>query len=302
MCTSFLNAWHSCSRPIHKGNHQLHFSFTDNLRTCLTILLLSVCFSWNSHGQITEGTYNLIDAETDTVLVQITDGMVWNLADVDSLNVQAVNSYAVNRIVFRVNLLGTQIHSNAEGVAPYAAFLDMSGDYEKWGPLQATYTFSVDHEVGGVVQGTDTFSITFVNNPPSSGASVWSESGTTASYAGNVAIGTTTVPTGYKLAVDGHVRAREIRVDQDSWPDYVFQSDYDLLPIAKVQKHIQEHGHLPNIPSAQEITTDGLELGEMDRLLLEKIEELTLYIIQQDELLHKQQEQIELLLSLQPKE
>lgn len=297
MCNSFLNALHSLSYLLKKESIKSQSIFKNRLGTILPIFILSVCFPWDSHGQITEGTYNLIDAEADTVLVQITDGMVWNLADADSLNVQAINSYAVDRIVFRVDLLGTQIHSNAEGIAPYAAFLDISGDYKKWGPLQATYTFSVDHEVGGVVQGTDSFTITFVDIPTGSGSSVWSESGSTASYSGEVAIGTNTVPAGYKFVVDGHVRAREIRVDQDTWPDYVFSENYDLPPLGEVKRHIKEKGHLPNVPSAAEVQENGVQLGTMDRVLLEKIEELTLYIIEQDEMLQKQQRQIDALLN-----
>jgi len=113
--------------------------------------------------------------------------------------------------------------------------------------------------------------------------SVWSESGSVASYSGSVAIGTSTVPSGYKLAVDGHIRTREIRVDQDTWPDYVFSGDYELMSLEKLKKYIDEHGHLPNIPSAREVETNGMELGRMDRLLLEKIEELTLQIINLEE-------------------
>lgn len=114
----------------------------------------------------------------------------------------------------------------------------------------------------------------------SSGGSVWSESNFVASYTGDVAIGTSSVPSGYKLAVEGNIRTREIRVDQDAWPDYVFEEDYDLPTLEEIQKHINEKGHLPNIPSAAEVKTNGIELGEMDRLLLRKIEELTLYVIQ----------------------
>ena len=249
----------------------------------LSIFIIALCFPWISNGQITEGTYNLIDAEADTVLVQITDGMVWNLADADSLNVQAVNSYTVDRVVFDVGLGGTIVHNQGEGIAPYAAFSDVSGDYDNWAPLEATYTFSVHYQLNSVVQGTDSFSITFVNIPAGHGSSVWSESGATASYAGNVAIGTNSVPSGYTLAINGHVRAREVRVDQDTWPDYVFHKDYRLSSLQEVQKFIDTNGHLPNIPSAEQVISDGLQLGEMNRLLLEKIEEMTLYIIDQQQ-------------------
>lgn len=275
-----------------EGVDHIKSSLRNNKKTNWSIFIVLICLPMISWGQITEGTYNLIDAEADTVLVQITDGMVWNLADADSLNVQAVNSYTVDRVVFRVSLTGAQIHSNGEGVAPYAAFLDDSGDYYNWGPLQATYTFAVDHELGGVVQGTDSFSITFVNNPPNTGTSVWSESGSTASYTGEVAIGTSTVPSGYKLAVDGHIRAREIRVDQDTWPDYVFQKGYQLLTLKEVQQYIHQKGHLPNMPSAQEVKANGVELGEMNRLLLEKIEEMTLYIIDQQQQINQLRSEI----------
>ena len=113
-----------------------------------------------------------------------------------------------------------------------------------------------------------------------SGGSVWSESNSVASYSGNVAIGTSSAPSGYKLAVDGHIRTREIRVDQDAWPDYVFKEGYDLPTLEEIERYIEEKGHLPNVPSAKEVHANGVELGEMDRLLLEKIEELTMYILQ----------------------
>jgi len=113
--------------------------------------------------------------------------------------------------------------------------------------------------------------------------SVWSEDNATASYTGNVAIGTNSVPSGYKLAVEGKIRTREVRVDQDNWPDYVFDKDYNLPSLEEIQKHIKEKGHLINIPSAKEVAKNGVELGEMNKLLLEKIEELTLYILKQEE-------------------
>lgn len=115
-------------------------------------------------------------------------------------------------------------------------------------------------------------------------ASLWTENGADIHFdSGNVAIGRTTVPAGYALAVDGNIRTREVRVDQDTWPDYVFDKDYDLPTLEEIQNYIQEKGHLPNIPSAAEVQADGLELGEMNRLLLEKIEELTLYTLEQQE-------------------
>ncbi|WP_422861150.1 DUF2341 domain-containing protein [Flagellimonas sp. W118] len=117
----------------------------------------------------------------------------------------------------------------------------------------------------------------------SSGGSVWSESNSVASYTGDVAIGTSTVPTGYKMAIDGKLITEEVKVQLSSnWPDYVFKEGYDLPTLEEIQKHIKEKGRLPKIPSADEVKTNGIELGEMNKLLLEKIEELTLHLLQQN--------------------
>jgi len=95
---------------------------------------------------------------------------------------------------------------------------------------------------------------------------------------GNVGIGTLE-PGVWKLAVDGKIRAKEIRVET-AWADYVFEEGYLLPTLKEVRDHINEKGHLPNIPSAREVELNGVELGEMNRLLLEKVEELTLYILE----------------------
>ena len=68
-----------------------------------------------------------------------------------------------------------------------------------------------------------------------------------------------------------------------AWPDYVFTPEYNLLSLEEVKKYIEEKGHLPNVPSEKEVLENGIELGAMNAKLLEKIEELTLYIIQLEE-------------------
>ncbi|PRX57199.1 fibronectin type III domain-containing protein [Flagellimonas meridianipacifica] len=140
--------------------------------------------------------------------------------------------------------------------------------------LDAAGNESGDSNIVSVTTDTDS------NGGGGSGSTVWSETGSVASYTGNVAVGRNTVPSGYKLAVEGKIRTREVRVDQDNWPDYVFKDDYDLLSLEQIQKHITENGHLPNVPSAKEVGANGIELGEMNKLLLQKIEELTLHMIQ----------------------
>jgi hypothetical protein len=100
--------------------------------------------------------------------------------------------------------------------------------------------------------------------------------------AGSVVIGgSSTLPAaGYSLSVDGKIISEEMKVQLNtSWPDYVFRKNYRLLPIHELEKYIVHNNHLPNIPSAKELE-DGVELGDMQRRMMEKIEELTLYIIQ----------------------
>jgi len=98
---------------------------------------------------------------------------------------------------------------------------------------------------------------------------------------GTVGIGTND-PKGFKLAVNGNIRAKEIKVENTNWPDYVFAPSHNLLLLENLESYILQHKHLPEIPSAAEVSQNGVNLGEMDAKLLQKIEELTLYIITQD--------------------
>jgi hypothetical protein len=99
-----------------------------------------------------------------------------------------------------------------------------------------------------------------------------------------------------KLSSDGYIRAREIKVDYDNIPDYVFKSDYKLLPLLELEKFINLNNHLPNIKSENEFDKiEGLKLGELNLKLLEKIEELTLYTIQLQKQTNALQAQINLL-------
>ena len=98
--------------------------------------------------------------------------------------------------------------------------------------------------------------------------------------AGKVGIGTST-PTS-ELEVNGKSRAKEIKVESTGWPDFVFSSDYNLKSLENIEVFINENGHLPNIESAEEIEENGVNVGAMQSKLLQKIEELTLYVIEQD--------------------
>jgi hypothetical protein len=109
---------------------------------------------------------------------------------------------------------------------------------------------------------------------------------------GDFGVGTTTIPTGYKLAVDGKIISEELKVkNSSSWPDYVFEKEYPLQPLLELEQSIQQNGHLPGIPSAAEVEANGgIEVGAIQLKLLEKIEELTLYMI----LLKKENDELKL--------
>ncbi len=112
---------------------------------------------------------------------------------------------------------------------------------------------------------------------------------------GNVGIGTT-LPS-YKLDVSGMVRATGLRITSSSGADFVFDSGYNLRPLADVKSYISEHKHLPEIPSANDMKQNGVNLSELQIQLLQKIEELTLYIIEQDETIERLKQEINTLLT-----
>ncbi|WP_113614389.1 hypothetical protein [Chitinophaga flava] len=98
---------------------------------------------------------------------------------------------------------------------------------------------------------------------------------------GNVGIGTKD-PGDYKLAVEGKIGAREVEVKSGPWPDFVFDKKYTLRTLQEVEDFISTNKHLPEIPSEETVKKEGINLGNMNALLLQKIEELTLYVIDQD--------------------
>ena len=101
---------------------------------------------------------------------------------------------------------------------------------------------------------------------------------------GNVSIGSSAkVASGYLLSVVGKVMAEEVRVELNgTWPDYVFAKDYKLMPLQNLKQYVMENNHLPEVPAAEEMK-DGIEVGKMNKMLMQKVEELTLYIIQLNE-------------------
>ena len=215
---------------------------------------------------------------TAPVLSEIshTDNLVnlsWTGAT-DNIGVTGYNVYMNDTLLTSLSNVGVYQATGLSPSTPYQFYVKALDYYGNESPASNTITVVTDAASTG------------------GGTSVWSETDATASYDGEVVVGAVTVPTGYKMAIDGKLITEEVRVEvSDTWPDYVFSKDYELHTLEEIQKHIEEKGHLPNIPSAKEVESNGLELGEMNKLLLEKIEELTLYILrQQKEINHLKDE------------
>ena len=113
----------------------------------------------------------------------------------------------------------------------------------------------------------------------------------TIEYNGNIGIGTTAPE--YKLDVNGTLRATKILVNISEGADFVFDATYPLRPLNEVKTFIQENGHLPEIQSAVDMQENGVSITDLQIQLLQKIEELTLYILKQDEQLQQLQEEVE---------
>jgi len=146
-----------------------------------------------------------------------------------------------------------------------------------WGNTEGSLLFSPQMKVGA----TNTYNDDAVKNRKTMEIR-WNYTTNT----GQVVIGPRTITSGthtdFRLSVDGKVLATEIYVTQSNWADYVFSGDYKLKSLNELEQYININKHLPNVPTTAEITENGNNTAETDKILLEKIEELTLYIIQQN--------------------
>lgn len=234
----------------------------------------------------------------EPTIQELIDGPNGNTSDTQSPTSPVLASVAHNENTVNLSWSGA---TDNTGVTGYKIFKDGTlestlgnvGTYQVTGLIAGTsYSFTATalDAAGNESAASNVVNVTTsTSDTGGSDSTVWSETGSVASYAGDVAIGTSTVPIGYKMAVDGKLITEEVKVQlSGNWPDYVFAKDYNLPTLEEVQRHINEKGHLPNIPSAIEVEANGIEVGEMNRLLLEKIEELTLYTLEQAEALKNQ--------------
>ncbi|MBE7169529.1 MAG: hypothetical protein INR73_03015 [Williamsia sp.] len=94
------------------------------------------------------------------------------------------------------------------------------------------------------------------------------------------------------LSVNGNIVTKRLRVTQSGWSDYVFEPTYKLLPLKQVEEYITRNHHLPDVPTAKQVEEQGIDVGSSQATLLRKIEELTLYVIEQNKKLEEQQKQV----------
>ncbi|MBN2778550.1 MAG: hypothetical protein JXR36_12955, partial [Bacteroidales bacterium] len=143
----------------------------------------------------------------------------------------------------------------------------------------------LDADNGGVEIGSSTNQVTF-----------WYAGNYNKIIAGDVIsngrIGIGTNAPQYLLDVRGTAHFFEVRVNTDSWPDFVFADNYKTPDLVELEKFIKTNRHLPGVPSEAEVIKNGVDLGEMNKVLLQKVEELTLIIIEQDKAITRQNERI----------
>ncbi|MCL9806060.1 hypothetical protein NAT51_11025 [Flavobacterium amniphilum] len=178
-----------------------------------------------------------------------------------------------------------------------------SGDSEEIG----SGNVFIGYNVGSRETGNDKL---MIDNTDSSTSLIWGDfANDRLKFNGKVGIGYgfsnypstsgTVNVSNYNLFVKGGILTEQVRVTlQSTWADYVFKKDYRLPTLTEVENHIATKGHLINVPSAEEVKNNGIELGEMSKIQQEKIEELTLYVIEQNKINEKQAKEIKELKAL----
>lgn len=153
-------------------------------------------------------------------------------------------------------------------------------------------SFKIGGPTNGTLDGTLDFNTSNTNarGPFSTYGSFTARNGfqsistTVANYfAGKIQVGSTRILNGstdYLLSVDGKINCQKLVCSVNNWADYVFDKDYNLMPLPDLEKYIKTAHHLPGIPSETEVKTNGVDVVEMNTLLLKKMEEMTLYIIE----------------------
>lgn len=182
---------------------------------------------------------------------------------------RAIDGYSVPQPGYGIGVYGTGGYRGVQGYAN-------AGNYS-----------GTSYGVFGSTSGTGVGTRIGIYGSASGGATNWGGYFVGSTYmSGDLRIGTTTQATGYSLSVNGKIVCTEVLVQAfGSWPDYVFSPDYNLTNLYDLENSIKENRHLPGIPSAKQIESEGIQVGTMQKMLLEKVEELTLHLINQQKLI-----------------
>ncbi|MNE34203.1 hypothetical protein D3C87_511320 [compost metagenome] len=168
-------------------------------------------------------------------------------------------------------------------------FLGVRGYDTRFSAVSGLKSFAIEHSFYGFINS----SINFFRGPDTKGGFITFNTSDNIERMrldkdGNLLLGAT-ASGGEKLSINGNIRAKEVKVETVNWPDYVFKSDYKLLSLPETEEFIKQNGHLPEVPKASEVEEMGVSLGEMNKILLKKIEELTLQVIELNKKIDRQE-------------
>lgn len=188
-------------------------------------------------------------------------------AYVGNADVRGVNSVSIANPGYGYGVYGTGGYMGTRGLASATTYTGTA--YGVYGSASGS---TAGTRIG--VYGTASGAATSEGN--------WGGYFPTKTYTSEIRVGTTGGATGFIACIGGKLIAEEVRVELEAtWPDYVFAEGYNLMPLDQLKKEINQHKHLPGIPSAAQIEEQGgVDLGAIQTKLLEKVEELTLYILQ----------------------
>lgn len=236
-------------------------------------IILSAKLSFAQWSTVTGSTTNIYNTNTGSVGIGIGNTVPTSMLDIRKDQTSATVAKVRN------------LSSGAGAVARFDFETYTTNSFWRFGLYNNSGNPYVQYNAGSAVKNI------YYDGPEF----IWRNVAGTTTYlkitnTGSVGVGTATTGS-FKLAVEGTIGTREIKVTSTNpWPDYVFRPGYALPKLGDLENYVQTNQHLPGIPSAEEIKKDGgVALGEMNRKLLEKVEELTLHIIQ----LNKRIEQLE---------
>ena len=178
--------------------------------------------------------------------------------------------------VMRIERVGTEIRYKQNDITIYTSTVPSTTQLVADIALYHTGT-TLDN-----IKLSESADVVPVASSGGSGGGHWFKRSNTIYSLDSIAIGQDQAHTDHLLSINGKMISKGVKVLLTGWADYVFENDYDLRSLEELKAYIEKHGHLPEIPSTKEVMDDGIYLGEMNKKLLQKIEELTLYLLEQE--------------------